>query len=164
MSSIRLGLAEIAITDHVDYGIKYDWSEIDPMPYRQNEPLANVNSPAWNAELESLRKQHAGQITNHKGMEFVMQTGTVRKFETLFHRYDFDFIILSCPQVDNQEYWTGEFLKGKSQEEYHHRYDEEILAVMKQYRDYSALGHMDPIVRDDPAGVFPFEKTEDRAA
>ena len=37
MSSIRLGLAEIAITDHVDYGIKYDWSEIDQMPYRQNE-------------------------------------------------------------------------------------------------------------------------------
>ena len=37
MSSIRLGLAEIAITDYVDYGIKYDWGEIDPMPYRQNE-------------------------------------------------------------------------------------------------------------------------------
>lgn len=37
MSSIRLGLAKIAITDHVDYGIKYDWGEIDPMPYRQNE-------------------------------------------------------------------------------------------------------------------------------
>lgn len=37
VSSIRLGLAEIAITDHVDYGIKYDWSEIDQMPYRQNE-------------------------------------------------------------------------------------------------------------------------------
>lgn len=37
MSSIRLVLAKIAITDHVDYGIKYDWGEIDPMPYRQNE-------------------------------------------------------------------------------------------------------------------------------
>ena len=44
-------------------------------------------------------------------MEFGMQTGTVRRFETLFRRYDFDFIILSCHQVDNQE-------------EYNYRYDE----------------------------------------
>lgn len=35
--AIRLGLTEIAITDHVDYGIKYGWGEVDPMPYRQNE-------------------------------------------------------------------------------------------------------------------------------
>ena len=27
---------------------------------------------------------------------------------------------------------------------------------MKQYRDYSVLGHLDLIVRDDPAGVFLF--------
>ena len=33
-NAIRLGLSEIAITDHVDYGIKYDWGEIDLMPYR----------------------------------------------------------------------------------------------------------------------------------
>lgn len=35
---------------------------------------------------------------------------------------------------------------------------------MKQYRDYSVLGHLDLIVRDDPAGVFPFEKTESLTA
>ncbi len=162
--AIRLGLSEIAITDHVDYGIKYDWGEIDPMLYRQNEPLANVNYPAWNAELESLRKKYAGKIKILKGMEFGMQTGTIDRFETLFHRYDFDFIILSCHQVDNQEFWTGEFQKGRTQEEYNRRYYEEILAVMRQYKDYSVLGHLDLIVRYDPAGVYPFEKTEDLVA
>ena len=93
-----------------------------------------------------------------------MQTGTIDRFETLFHRYDFDFIILSCHQVDNQEFWTGEFQKGRTQEEYNRRYYEEILAVMRQYKDYSVLGHLDLIVRYDPAGVYPFEKTEDLVA
>lgn len=57
--AIRLGLTEIAITDHVDYGIKYDWGEVDLMPYRQNESLANVNYPAWNSVC---RQERSGDL------------------------------------------------------------------------------------------------------
>ena len=159
--AIAKGLDEIAITDHVDYGIKYDWDEIDPMPCRGNEPLANVDYPKWNQELNALRQKYAGQIVIRQGMEFGMQKEYFDRYEKLFARYPFDFIILSCHQVDNEEFWTGDFQKGRSQREYNRRYYEEILACMEKYHDYSVLGHLDLIVRYDPLGPIAFEEVED---
>lgn len=82
--AIAKGLDEIAITDHVDYGIKYDWDEIDPMPYRGNEPLANVDYPKWNQELNALRQKYAGQIVIRQGMEFGMQKEHFDRYEGSF--------------------------------------------------------------------------------
>ena len=33
-----------------------------------------------------------------------------------------------------------------------------MLEVVKAYKDYSVLGHMDLIARYDEAGIYPFEK------
>lgn len=159
--AIAKGLDEIAITDHVDYGIKYDWGEVEPMPYRDGDPFANVDYPKWDAELNALRKKYAGQIVIREGMEFGMQKGYIDRYEALFQRYPFDFIILSCHQVDNQEFWTGDFQKGRSQREYNRRYYEEILACMENYHDYSVLGHLDLIARYDPLGPIAFAEVED---
>jgi histidinol-phosphatase (PHP family) len=162
--AIAKGLDEIAITDHVDYGIKYDWDEIDPMPYRGKEPLANVNYPLWDQELTALQKKYAGQIVIRRGMEFGIQQGTIDRYETLFKRYPFDFIILSCHQVDNQEFWTGEFQKGRSQREYNWRYYDEIWQCMNRFSHYSVIGHLDLIARYDPAGPIALSEVEDQIA
>ena len=37
-------------------------------------------------------------------------------------------------------------------------WDEEMLSVVREYKDYSELGHMDLIARYDEKGVYPFEK------
>ena len=37
-------------------------------------------------------------------------------------------------------------------------WDEEMLSVVREYKDYSVLGHMDLIARYDEKGVYPFEK------
>ena len=76
--------------------LKYDWDEIDPMPCRGNEPLANVDYPKWNQELNALRQKYAGQIVIRQGMEFGMQKEYFDRYEKLFAGYPFDFIILSC--------------------------------------------------------------------
>ena len=162
--AIAKGLDEIAITDHVDYGIKYDWDEIDPMPYRGSDPLANVNYPEWDAELQKLQKKYAGQIIIRRGMEFGMQKAYVNRYEKLFAGYPFDFIILSCHQVDNEEFWTGDFQKGRSQKEYNERYYREIYDCMRLYHNYSVLGHLDLIARYDPAGPLAFEEIRDMVA
>ena len=129
--AITRKMDEICFTDHVDYGIKEDWD-----------------------------CGHGAQITIRMGMEFGMQMHTIPKYEALFQNYPFDFIILSVHQVDDKEFWSQDFQKGKSQQEYYQRYYQELLDLVNAYQNYSVLGHLDLIVRYDLCGGYPFEKTE----
>lgn len=159
--AIRLGLDEIAITDHVDYGVKLDFGEFTELPIHNGEPMVNVNYPAWDQELTRLQKKYAGRIMIRRGMEFGIQEETISRYETLFHRYPFDFILLSCHEVGNQEFWTGEFQRGRSQLEYNLAYYEALYHCMQKYKDYSVLAHLDLIARYDPLGPISFAKVRD---
>lgn len=85
-----------------------------------------------------------------------MQIHTISKFEALYERYPFDFIILSVHQVEDKGFWSQEFQQGRTQKEYNERYYEEMLALVKQFQNYSVLGHLDLIVRYDKMGTYPF--------
>lgn len=154
--AINGNFQEICITDHVDYGIKRDWDE--PIEYRGGEPMANVDYPRYAAEIERLRQIYGDQIAIKMGMEFGIQMHTIPRYESLFAKYPFDFIILSVHQVEDKEFWTQDFQRGRSQKEYNERYYQELLDLVKHYKHYSVLGHMDMIVRYDEAGIYPFEK------
>lgn len=156
--AILKDIEEICITDHVDYGIKHDWDEVEVMAYRDGMPLANVDYDKWDRELTQLQEKYQSQIRIKRGMEFGMQMHTVARYQKLFRRFPFDFIILSVHQIDDQELWTQDFQKGKSQREYNERYYQEILNLVKNYHNYSVLGHLDLIVRYDQAGTYPFNK------
>ena len=105
-----------------------------------------------------MKETWGDKIRIRTGMEFGVQRHTIPEFEKLFHRYSFDFIILSIHQVEDKEFWTQDFQRGKTQEEYNLRYYEELLTVVEKYKNYSVLGHMDLIARYDEAGIYPFEK------
>lgn len=156
--AVRLGLEEICITDHVDYGVKADWDSGEEILYRNGEPLANVDYPRYAAQIERMRRLYGDQITIKMGMEFGVQSHTIPQFEALFRRYAFDFIILSIHQVEDQEFWTQDFQRGRTQKEYNERYYEEMLRVVRAYKNYSVLGHMDLIKRYDKAGPYPFDR------
>ncbi|MCD8027401.1 MAG: histidinol-phosphatase HisJ family protein [Erysipelotrichaceae bacterium] len=160
--AIDMGMNEICITDHVDYGIKNDWDSGVEIEYRDGMPLANVDYPKYFEEINRLRKIYP--ITIKQGMEFGIQTQTIRDYEKLFHQYDFDFIILSIHQVEDKKFWTNEFQTGRTQKQYNERYYQEMLDVVKNYKDYSVLGHMDLIVRYDDQGIYPFELLKDQIA
>ena len=130
--AITRGLDEICFTDHVDYGVKKDWDEPGGMFYRKG----GAGEPA----------------------EIGMQAHTIEKYEKLFARYPFDFIILSVHEVEDKEFWTQDFQRGRTQQEYNERYYEELLYLVQNYHNYSVLGHMDLITRYDRAGNYPFEK------
>ncbi len=87
-----------------------------------------------------------------------MQMHTIPQFQALHDRYPFDFIILSVHQVEDKEFWTQDFQRGRTQQEYNERYYQEMLDLVNHYQNYSVLGHMDLIVRYDEAGVYLFEK------
>lgn len=155
--AIARGLDEICFTDHVDYGVKLDWDCGQEIAWRHGEPLANVDYPRYMEELGRVKELYGGRITIRTGLEFGVQKDTIPEYRRLFARYPFDFIILSIHQVENKEFWTQDFQRGRTQKEYNERYYEEMLAVVKEYKDYSVLGHMDLIARYDEAGLYPFE-------
>lgn len=148
--AIDNGIDELCFTDHVDYGVKKDWDE-------PGEMLENVNYPLYVKEYNRLREKYSDKITLKLGLEFGMQAYTIEKYETLFKKYPFDFIILSVHEVDDKEFWTQDFQRDKTQEEYNMRYYEELLYLVRHYHNYSVLGHMDLITRYDNEGIYPFE-------
>lgn len=156
--AIAKGLDEICFTDHVDYGIKVDWDSGEEIVYRDMEPMANVDYPRYMEKIERVKKLYGDKIKIRTGMEFGIQTHTIPQYRKLYEKYDFDFLILSIHQVEDKEFWSQDFQRGRTQKEYNERYYKEMLEVVKAYKDYSVLGHMDLIVRYDEAGIYPFEK------
>ena len=157
--AITKGLDEICFTDHVDYGVKKDWDEPGGMVYRKGGagepaemPLANVHYPTYYETFKVMRALYGDEITLKLGLEFDMQAHTIEKYEKLFARYPFYFIILSVHEVEDKEFWTQDFQRGRTQQEYNERYYEELLYLVQNYHNYSVLGHMDLITRYDRAG------------
>lgn len=159
--AIALGLDEICFTDHVDYGIKEDWDSGAKITCRGKESLANVNYPVYFEKIKEMQEKYGDKITIKKGLELGVQSHTIGQFEALTKKYPLDFAILSIHQVRDLEFWTGDFQKGRSQKEYNDEYYGEMLRVVRQFKDYSVLGHLDLIVRYDPAGIYPFEKEKE---
>lgn len=170
--AISNGITDLCFTDHVDYGIKEDADKLTPEQRQElkvklqnpNVPQYNVDYPAYVAEYQDLKEKYADKINLKLGMEFGLQIHTIPQYQKLFNSYSFDFIIMSCHQVENKEFWTQEFQQGRSQDEYNQRYYDEILEQVKNYHDYSVLGHLDLIARYDKAGIYPFAKIQDKIA
>jgi histidinol-phosphatase (PHP family) len=146
---------------YVDYGIKSDWDCGQEIKYRNDMPIANVYYPVYEKTIKELQYLYGDKISIKMGIEFGMQLHTIQMYEKLFNRYPFDFVILSVHQIDNKEFWTQDFQKGKSQREYNERYYQELLSLVKKYKNYSILGHMDLITRYDENGIYPFKKVAD---
>lgn len=154
---IRKGINELCFTDHVDYGIKRDVGDPRGPVYLNGQPISNVDYPKYYKEYLTLKEKYKDQITLKLGLEFGIQVHTIPDYEALFKSYPFDFIILSIHQVDDLEFWTGDFQKGKTEKEYYKRYYQELYDVVKNYKNYSVLGHMDLIKRyDDHDGYDSF--------
>ena len=145
-TAIAKNFDEICFTEHIDYGVKTD---------------LNCDCQKYLEKFTYYQKLFSPQIKLKFGMEFGMQTHTINQFAKTFASYPFDFIILSCHQVDNLEFWNQAFQQGKTQQEYNELYYQEILKVIQQYKDYCVLGHLDMINRYDQKGIYPFNKIFD---
>ncbi len=166
-AAIAAGLDEICLTDHVDYGIKNDWDDYGPIKMRESGlKLWNVNYMEYFGKLLRMRRLYEDQIAVKNGLEFGVQYHTIPQFEALYEKWkdQLDFILLSCHQVNDQEFWTQDFQRGHTQDEYNMRYYEEILKVITHYDHYSVLAHVDLLSRYDMAGVYPFDKIKDIVA
>ena len=109
--AIELGMDELCFTEHSDYDVP---------------TVVNCDYDAYFKEMEEMKEKYKGQITLKTGIEFGIQVHTTKAYEETFGQYPFDFVIFSCHQVENKEYWRQEPQKGKTQLEYNRRYYQEI--------------------------------------
>ncbi len=142
--AIQLGMREICITDHVDYGVKIDVDQ----PNEGNKEF-NVDYYRYFSELKRLKEKYRHQIVIKEGLEFGVQSHTIDQFNKLYNNFHLDFVILSIHQVDNKEFWTREFQNQSTQEEYYTAYFNEMYNVVQNFQNYSVLGHMDMLKRYD---------------
>lgn len=160
--AIQLGLEEICFTHHVDYGVKPDWKPEEEFQAGKNKDVKNVHYELYFSELEKLSKKYEKNITIKKGLEFGMQVHTIPQFEKLYQSQDFDFILLSVHQIENKEFWTGEFQKGHTHRESYDRYYDEMYQLVTSYKEYSVLAHMDLVRRYLDKEVDMFEYSKDK--
>lgn len=144
--AIERGLEEICFTEHVDH------------LYTRG---LDANIEEYYKEYKRCKEIYKDQITIKFGIEFGVQHHTVSFFKEDFNRYNFDFVILSCHQVDDKELWNKEYQQGKTQIEINEGYYNEIYQSILLYKDYSVLGHLDAVKRDDPYGEYEDKKVKD---
>ncbi|MGL6107663.1 histidinol-phosphatase HisJ family protein [Romboutsia sp.] len=132
--SIDLGLKEICFTDHVDYDVDTDYGP--PIIFDE-----------YFNKLENLQDKYKNKISIKKGIEFGLQKQIVDTCSSVANQYPFDFIICSIHSIDKLDLYFGEFFKGKNQHEAYEMYFNELYSVVKTYKDYSVLGHLDLIKR-----------------
>lgn len=144
--AIQNGLEEICFTEHIDHLIKRSF---------------DADLEAYQQEFKRCKSIYGNQITLKFGVEFGVQRHTTAYFEKDMQNYDFDFVILSCHQVQDLQLWNKEFQNGKTQEQMNRGYYEEIYQSMIRYKKYCVLGHLDAIKRDDPYGEYEDENVID---
>lgn len=147
LQAIDLGMEEICFTDHVDYF--------------ETCPSHVINYEDYFKEYQQLKIKYKDKIILKAGIEFGVQKHTIPSFDRDFAQYDFDFIILSNHQIDDKEFWTGDYQQNKTREEYNRQYYLAIKDVVENYHNYSVLGHLDMIKRYDQQGSMDDSHNEE---
>lgn len=133
--SITKGLSEICFTEHIDYD------------YPDDDFVFDIDKRAYARKINELQQRYDGQIRIKKGIEIGVQPHILKRYEDLLKMERFDFIICSMHTVERKGLHYGELFKGKTIDEAFQAYYEEFLYCVKNFEDYSVLGHVDLIKR-----------------
>ncbi|WP_339251179.1 histidinol-phosphatase HisJ family protein [Sporosarcina sp. FSL W8-0480] len=136
--SIAKGLSEICFTEHIDYDYPDELIEFD------------FDKQQYTERIEELRQIYGGQIIIRKGVEIGVQPHLLQRYDDMLNGESFDFIICSMHTVERKGLHYGEIFKGKSAGEAFLSYYNELLYCVKNFDNYSILGHLDLIKRSTP--------------
>ena len=141
-SAVNKNLDEIAITDHHDIDYQDDTMEF---LLRKNEYLD---------EIEKYQEKYDGKLVIKKGIEMGLQPHILKE-SNQFLKDDFDFIICSFHTADRKDLYNGDFFKKYDQWQAYIKYLESILEVVRNFDNFSVIGHLDLVRRYDYYGSTP---------
>lgn len=143
--SLELGFNDICFTDHVEYAMISSIAKGEKDYY---------------GEYKQVLAEYGDKLHLKFGAEFGVQTDNINFFKDFFTKYPFDFVLLSCHTIDGLGLFDGGYFEGRTQKEYNEGYYNELLSVIKNFKNYSVLAHLDLIRRYDKS-YYGVEKLKD---
>lgn len=138
-AALRLGMKEICITDHHDYGTR-DMCKTD----------FTLNIPEYLPAIRALSEEYRGRIRVNTGIELGLMLREKEYLETLEKELPVDYIIGSSHFIDGIDIYARELYKGRSEHETFLRYFESTLNRITAMDCFDSLGHLDYIIRYSP--------------
>ncbi len=132
-SAINMGCNEIAVTDHVDFDPRYDFTD-----YNEYMPV-----------IFDLAEKYKDRLKIVFGVEIGLESLWADKINKITEDFPFDFIIGSSHAVCTKDIYFDqkEFFGGKTKEEAYGIYFDEMLKNIKVCKDFCVYGHLDFISR-----------------
>lgn len=138
----ELGLKAITFTDHHD---------IDPA-----HPLFKIpiDFDTYIEDFLSIPKDDSLQV--RLGVEIGYQKHVVNEIKDFLNKYPFQYVILSVHYIEKKDLYTGEYFKGKTQQDAYQMYFETCLEAIQSGIPFDTLGHLDYIPRYAPYGDYEY--------
>ncbi len=133
LKALELGLDEICFTDH--YDVAYPGADF------------TMNIPEYMAHMTSLQKKYQNQLKIYIGIEMGLDPIHKDEIELLLKKYPFDFVIGSIHAIGHQEFFQGDYFRGKTKYEAHDKYFKQCLECVKTFDCFDVFGHYDYIER-----------------
>lgn len=139
--AIELGMKEMCITDHHDYGTDICCADF------------HLDIPSYLSALRELREEYRNQIRINIGVELGLQNHLCRYLHTLLNEYgsSFDFIIGSSHFVTGMDPYESDYWETYGEEEGLDKFFRVSLSRVRHLWDtFDSFGHLDYIVRYAP--------------
>lgn len=132
-AACRLGIREMAITDHYD----------------PNYPLpSDIDLPEYQKALNKTKEAYQNKIKILKGIEIGMRLGkSLELGSKAANSFDYDFIIGSFHSAEGYELYEGGFFLNRSAEDSYIAFYTIVRDALLKYKDYDVLGHFNVIDR-----------------
>ncbi|MDF9825893.1 histidinol-phosphatase (PHP family) [Breznakia sp. PF5-3] len=135
--AINDGMDEIVFTDHIDL---FGGNGL--------EPDQIIDYEGYDEALKNLQDEYKNRLVIKKGLELGVQLPYIKEYEDIVKDNNLDFAIMSCHQIDNEEFWLNDYQRGKTSEECFRGYYEYLIQLHQAFKDYySVLGHLDLMKR-----------------
>ena len=138
-AAIRLGMEEICITDHHDYGCA-GMTHID----------YTLDIPSYLPAVREAAEKYRGKIRVLTGIELGLMMREKDYLIRLEKELPVDYIIGSSHFIDAFDVYDKAYYEGRSERASYLRYFESTLTRVSSMDCFDSLGHLDYIVRYGP--------------
>lgn len=136
--AISLGMKEICITDHHDYGMVVDGIDF------------NLNLEAYLPYLKELQLKYRNQIRINLGIELGLQRHILPYLEKLSILKELDFVIGSSHFIDGMDPYFPEFFEGRTERAAYEHFFSVSHKRIQMIDCFHSFGHLDYVVRYGP--------------
>lgn len=135
--AIRMGITDMAVTDHVDYdydedGVTSDW---------------DFSLEDYFEKIREINEIYGDKIKLYRGVELGIQPHLGDRCNQLVAENAFDFVLASLHTVDRKDLYNQKYFKTRTAEEAIREYYKSYYDSIIQLNDFSVLGHLDLYLR-----------------